>query len=219
MNGDIAALGTTYITNRVGTVKIAKALLGLSLAAGIIFGATAPGFARGFAQVHPRRAQLNGRFAQLNTRMSGSYGQLGGHYQQLQGESNALQSQERQTALANGGHLTRSQQAQFNQQTSALGQQVSADQAQGAPSGQWMQNHPRRAQVLNGSAGLNQQLSNDYGSLGGNYVGLEHRDNNIRASAMKQAQANGGYLTTQQQQQLDNRESNLQNSINQDSGQ
>jgi len=211
MKFDPKLLGSAYTTLTHG-----KAMLVLTaVAASAMLCTSQPGFARGnFQENHPRRAQLNGRFAQLNSRMSGSYGSLGGHYQGLQSQSNSLQSQMRQDAAANGGRLTRGEQRQFNQQYSALGQQVSADQAEGAPSGQWMQAHPRRAQVLNGAAGMNQTLSNDYGNLGGHYVGLEHRDNNIRAQSMQEAKANGGYLTQQQQQQLDNRENNLQNSIN-----
>jgi hypothetical protein len=211
--------GTIFATTDKQTAKIGKTILGLGLAAALLLGTTAPGQARGFAQAHPRRAQLNARFAQLNTRMSSSYGQLGGQYQNLQGQSNQIQSQARAEAQANGGYLTKAQQGQLNSQYSQLGQQVSADQALGAPSGQWMQNHPRRAQVLNGAAAANQTLSNDYGNLGGHYVGLEQRDNAIRSSAMSQAQANGGYLTQAQQQKLDNREANLQNAISQDSGQ
>jgi hypothetical protein len=216
---DTKANDTTYATTNKPATKVRERLFGLALAAALLVGTTTPCLARGFAQAHPRRAQLNGRFAQLNTRMSSSYGQLGGHYQNLQGQSNQIQSQMHADAQANGGRLTRAEQGQFNSQYGALGQQVSADQAQGAPSGQWMQNHPRRAQVLNGAAGANQTLSNNYGNLGGHYVGLEQRDNNIRSSAMSQAQANGGYLTQQQQQQLNNRQTNLNNAISQDSGQ
>jgi len=208
---------TTYTIISKQTKKIGATIFGITLAMALL--PSTASAARNFQEMHPRRAQLNGRFAQLNTRMSGSFGRLGGQYQKLQGESNQIQSQSRADALANGGHLTRAEQRQFNGDYSQLGKQVSADQALGAPSGQWEQNHPRRAQVLNSAAGINQSLSNDYGNLGGHYVGLEQRDNRIRAASMSEAKANGGYLTPQQQQQLDNRESNLQNSINQDSGQ
>jgi len=210
---------TTHTGIKKDKLNIGKALFAVSLAAGVIFCTTAPSFAGRFQANHPRAAQLNGRFAQLNTRMTGSYGQLGGHYNQLQQQSNSLQSQMHQDRMANGGYLTRAQQGQFNQQYSQLGQQVSADQAQGAPSGQWMQNHPRQSQVRTGAEGMNSQLSNGYGNLDGHYVGLEHRDNNIVAASQRDAKANGGYLTQTQQQQLDNRETNLQNSINQYSGQ
>lgn len=193
--------------------------MNLLIAAGLMLCTAMPSTARGFAMNHPRAAQLNRRFAQLNTRISSSYGSLGGHYRQLQSQSNAIQRQMHQDRIANGGYLTRGQQRSFNQQYNQLSQQVSSAQAQGAPSGQWMQNHPRQAQVLNGDAGLNQQLSNDYGNLSGHYVGLEHRDNAIQQTMARESQANGGYLTTAQQQRLDNRETNLQNSINQDSGQ
>jgi len=178
-----------------------------------------PNSAGNFGFNHPRQAEVDGRFAQVNSRISSSYGDLGGQYGKLQGRSNQIQSQMRSDVAANGGYLTKAEEGQFNREYSALGQKVSADQALGAPSGQFMQNHPRQAQVLNSAAGMNQTLSNDYGNLGGHYSGLEQRDNAIRATDRRDAQANGGYLTQQQQQQLDNREANLQNSINQDSGQ
>ena len=219
MNTKIKADRTACNTTNE-SIRTCKSLFDFVLAASLLLATAAPSFAaRNFQENHPRRSQLNGRFAQLNSRMSGSYGQLGGQYQKLQGRSNRIQSQARQDAQANGGSLTTAEQGQFNKRFSALGQQVSSAQAQGAPSGQWMQNHPRRAQVLNSAAGMNQSLSNDYGNLGGHYVGLEQRDNRIRQSSMRQAKANGGSLTAQEQSQLDNRESNLQTAISQDSGQ
>jgi hypothetical protein len=196
---------TKYAPTNERSIKVGKELFGFVVAAGLVIGATTPVFAGSFAQIHPRRAQITGRFAQMNTRLTGSYGHLGGQYQNLERQSNQYENQMHQDVKANGGYLTKAQQSQFNQDYSKLGQQVSADQAKGAPSGQWMQNHPRQAQVRTGSEQLNSQLSNDYGNLGGHYTGLER--------------ANGGYLTTQQQQQLDTRESNLQNSINKDLGQ
>lgn len=69
------------------------------------------------------------------------------------------------------------------------------------------------------AAGINQTLSNGYGTLGGHYVAYEQRDNTIREASMAEAQANGGTLTAQEQQQLNNREANLQNAVNQYTGQ
>lgn len=212
------------MANRIATLNfrngnIAKILFGLTLVPVILLSSVAPSYAGRFAVMHPRRAQLNGRFAQLNTRMSNSYGQLGGQYGHLQGQSNAIQTRMHQDVQANGGYLTRAQQRQFGRQYRSLAQQVTADQALGAPSGQFAQNNPYGAQVTSGASNLNQQLSNGYGNLQGHYIGLEHRDNAIRAAAIQQMQTNGGDLTQQQQQRFDNREANLQNSINQYSGQ
>jgi hypothetical protein len=197
-------------------IKLGRELFSFLLATSLVLGASAPVLAGSFAQNHPRRAQVNGRFAQMNTRLSGSYGHLGGQYQNLEHQSNRYENQMHQDVKANGGYLTKSEQGQFNRDYSKLGQKVSADQAKGAPSGQFSQNHPRRAQVGNGSEKLNSSLNNDYGNLGGHYAGLEKRDNAINNTARQEAKANGGYLTKTQQQQLDNREQNVQNSINQD---
>jgi hypothetical protein len=87
----------------------------------------------------------------------------------------------------------------------------------GMPGGaNFAQNHPRRAQVLSQDQSLNNTINQDRGNLGGNYNNLERTDRSIARQEQRDARINGGYITQGQQQQLDNREANLQNRINKD---
>jgi hypothetical protein len=87
----------------------------------------------------------------------------------------------------------------------------------GMPGGSnFAQNHPRRAQVLSQDQSLNNTINQDRGNLGGNYGNLERRDQSIANQEQRDARQNGGYITQGEQQHLDQREANLQNSINKD---
>jgi hypothetical protein len=72
---------------------------------------------------------------------------------------------------------------------------------------QFAERHPRRAQVLQRDAAINNRINNNYGNLGGNYGNLEHQDQSIKQQQRADAAANGGYITQGQQGQL-NREEN-----------
>ena len=77
-------------------------------------------------------------------------------------------------------------------------------------------NHPRRSQVLSQDQSMNNTINADKGNLGGNYGNLERTDSSIARQEQRDSRVNGGYITQGQQQQLDNREANLQNRINKD---
>ena len=87
--------------------------------------------------------------------------------------------------------------------------------------GQWNRsqfdsNHPRRAEVLGRDNRLNGDLNRDKGKLGGNYQSLKGQDQSIRQQERADAKANGGYITPQQKQQLNQEENTLHKDIRQD---
>ncbi|GEM_PF-847760 len=194
----------------MNTFSRALALMTISLMA-----ANSPSWAGNFGRWHPRRAQVLRRDARLDRTLNNDYGKLGGHYWQLQGEDNRIRQQEQRDARMNGGYLTRGQQAQLDREENRLHQQITNDYGR-APGDAFGDKHPRRAQVLSGDAGLNRQISQDYGKLDGNYGKLMNEDSSIRRQEQRDARINGGYLTPGQQQHLDAEESQLQSQINND---
>ena len=73
-------------------------------------------------QQHPRRAEVNGRLANQNARVTNGVrdGQLN-HAQahQLRADDHAIRAEERADASVNGGHITRAEKRQINQQENA----------------------------------------------------------------------------------------------------
>lgn len=82
--------------------------------------------------------------------------------------------------------------------------------------GRFAQNHPRRAEVLGRDNRMNRAINRDRGRLGGNYGGLEAEQRGIRRQEQADARANGGYITRQQQSQLNGEENTLRSQIRQD---
>jgi len=80
-----------------------------------------------FKANHPRRAQVLGRNARTNSRLNADKGSLGGHYNQLKGENRSIHQQERSDAKANGGHITKGEQHQLNQEHNQLNRQIRQD--------------------------------------------------------------------------------------------
>ena len=185
-----------------------------------------PSFAGQFRQNHPRRAETLGRDRNINNRINQDRGQLGGHYNQLERQDQSIRRQEQRDARINGGYITPGQQKQLNREENHVNREIRTDytgNAGGGGGGGWgnggqnfAQNHPRRAQVLSQDQGLNSTISQDKGNLGGNYGNLERSDRSIARQEQRDARMNGGYITQGQQQQLDNREANLQNRLNKD---
>jgi hypothetical protein len=188
----------------------------LALSLGLVATTSSASFAGVWGQNHPRRAQVLGRDNNLNQTINQDRGQLGGHYWQLQNRDQSIQRQEQHDAAMNGGHITPQEQTQLNKEENGLNRQVSKDSQLGAPSGQFAENHPRRAEVLHQDASLNNEIGQDYGKLGGHYTQLQNADSRIENQEQRDARINGGYITPGQQQRLNQEESNLQNKINQD---
>jgi len=80
-----------------------------------------------FEDHHPRRAEVLSRDNRLNWDLHKDRGQLGGNYKQLEGEQMAIRRQEQTEARANGGYLTRPEQAQLNREESRLHHQIAND--------------------------------------------------------------------------------------------
>ena len=87
-----------------------------------------------------------------------------------------------------------------------------------APSfaGSFRHNHPRRAEVLGRDANLSYSINKDEGHLSGQYGTLNQEDHQIVRQEQADARANGGYITTQQQQQLNQEENQLRSQVQQD---
>lgn len=204
--------------NQANIQNVVKASAVLSLALGLfVISADQASYARGWGGQHPRRAEVLGRDRGMAGQMNRDYGHLGGHYNQLQGEDRSIHQQEASDFRANGGYLTRGQQAQFNHEENGLQHQINQDYAQGRPApSQFAQNHPRRAEVLGRDNRINGTLNSDYGKLGGNYGQLRSEDQSIRSQEQSDARANGGYITPTQKQQLNSEENSLNQQIKQD---
>ena len=108
------------------------------------------------------------------------------------------------------------QRQQLTGEENSLRSQMNSDYRGAAASGSFAARHPRRSQVLSEDRNLNGQINQNYGNLGGNYGKLEHQDQRIHNQEQRDARQNGGYITTGQQQHLDNEENRLQNEINRD---
>ncbi len=65
-------------------------------------------------------------------------------------------------------------------------------------------------EVLSRDASLNNQLNQDKGDLNGHYGQLKSEDNSIRRQEQSDARQNGGYITKQEQGQLNHEENGLQ---------
>lgn len=165
-----------------------------------------------FVQNHPRRAEVLGRDANLGYQINKDEGHLGGHYGQLSREDNSIARQEQNDARANGGYITTAQQGQLNREENALQNQVRYDNTNNP----FVQNHPRRAEVLGRDASLSYSINKDEGHLGGQYGALSKDDRQIAQQEQTDARANGGYITKAQQQQLNQEENQLRSQIQQD---
>lgn len=84
------------------------------------------------------------------------------------------------------------------------------------PNNSFVQNHPRRSEVLAGVSAINYTINTDEGHLGGNFSSLEAQDQAIAQQEQQDAAQNGGYITLQQQAQLNSELNNLNTQIQQD---
>jgi hypothetical protein len=172
----------------------------------------APSFAGNFKQNHPRRAEVLGRDRNIGNRINNDYGHLGGKYGHLAGQDRQIAMQEQRDARQNGGFITRGQQGQLNREENSLSRETFFDNK----NNKFVQNHPRRSEVLGRDANLNYAINKDEGHLGGQYKNLESDDRNIQRQEQQDARQNGGYITKSEQGQLNSEESALRNQIRQD---
>ena len=185
--------------------------------AGLILTSATASQAKGcFAGNHPRRAEVLHNDRSLNQQILNDRGHLGGHFNQLESEDRSIRRQEQRDARINGGYITKGQQAQLNGEEARLQGQMNRDYRNASAPGTFAYNHPRRSQVIGDDRSLNRELNHDYGNLGGNYGALKQEDRSIFKQEQADARANGGFITTAQQRQLDNEEAGLQNQINKD---
>jgi hypothetical protein len=171
-----------------------------------------PVLAETFTQRHPRRAEVLGRDNHINNRINAAKGNLGGKYNHLERQDNSIRRQEQNDAHRNGGYITRGQQGQLNREENALSKETAMDNK----NNKFVQNHPRRAQVLSRDANLNYNINKDEGHLGGHYNQLEHEDRSIQHQEQRDAGQNGGHITRAEQNQLNREENGLRNQIRRD---
>jgi len=177
----------------------------------LLVATSCPSFAN-FAQKHPRRAEVLRRDNNINRRINSAYGHLGGQYGHLERQDWQVRQQEQADARRNGGYITKPQQGQLNREENALSQETFFDNNKN----KFVQNHPRRSEVLARDANLNYSINKDEGKLGGNYGQLEREDHSIVHQEQQDARQNGGYITKQEQTQLNREATGLRNQINQD---
>ena len=82
---------------------------------------------------------------------------------------------------------------------------------------QFVQNHPRRSEVLGRDANLNYSINKDEGHLDGQYGNLMRDDRSIARQEQQDSRANGGYITQAEQRQLNQEENGLRRQVYQDS--
>jgi hypothetical protein len=97
------------------------------LSLGCLLCSITPSKAETFAQRHPRRAEVLRRDARLNNTINRDFGHLNGHYGQLKREDSAIRQQEQAEARFNGGHITKPEQRQLNQEENGVRNQINAD--------------------------------------------------------------------------------------------
>jgi hypothetical protein len=195
--------------SNLGMVAVTASLLAVTFT-------TLASEANGFAQRHPRRAAVLRNDQGINRQLMNDRGRLGGNFGSLEKQDQSIRQQEQADAKANGGHITLAQRQQLTGEESSLRSQMNSDYRGAAAPGSFASRHPRRSQVLSEDKNLNGQINQNYGNLGGNYGNLEHQDQRIHNQEQRDARRNGGYITTGQQQHLDNEENHLQNEINRD---
>lgn len=193
-------------------MNTAKTALYSTLVLGLILGTALPSLAGNFAHQHPRRAEVLRRDNHINNRINQDKGHLGGKYGHLEHQDASIRNQEQRDAHRNGGYITKGQQGQLNREENSLSKETFFDNK----NNKFVENHPRRAEVLGRDANLNYSINKDEGHLGGNYGKLEHEDRSIAHQEQVDARQNGGYITHQEQHQLNQEENGLRSQINQD---
>ena len=177
----------------------------------LTFGATLPAHADWVG--HERRKEVIQRDRNLNHIINRDAGHLNGQYGNLKAQDRSILRQEQRDARADGGNLTHGQTVQLNHEESALHREINMDKK---TPGSFASRHPRRAEVLGRDANLNRQIWQDKGHLDGQFGHLEKEDQSIARQEQRDARANGGFITKQEQNQLNREENSLHRQIQRD---
>jgi CRISPR/Cas system-associated endoribonuclease Cas2 len=164
---------------------------------------------------HPRRAEVNARLKNQNKRINqgAKEGELSkAQAAKLHHEDHQIRQEERDMASQNGGHITKSEQKVLNQQENAVSKQINKDESQ------WAKNHPRRDQVNDRLENQNKRINQEVkeGDLTqGQAAKLHHEDNQILQEERDMASQNGGHITKQEQNVLNQQENGVSKQIGQ----
>jgi hypothetical protein len=163
-------------------------------------------------QDHPRRAEVNERLGNQNERINEGVqsGKLSpAEAQGLHQEDQQIRKEERADASQDGGHITKAEQKQLNQQENAASKNIFDEKHPDASQGQWKQDHPRRAEV-NGRLGNQNERINEGVQSGklspAEAQGLHQEDRQIRKEERADASQDGGHITKAEQKQLNQQE-------------
>ncbi|MGH9550727.1 MAG: hypothetical protein ACRD3W_15205 [Terriglobales bacterium] len=88
--------------------------------------------------------------------------------------------------------------------------------AQARPGWRFDQHHPRRGEVLNRDANLNNRINANRGDLHGHYGQLKREDQAIRHQEQRDARMNGGHITKGEQKQINREENHVNRQIHHD---
>jgi len=164
---------------------------------------------------HPRRAEVNARLKNQNKRINqgAKEGELSKRQAaKLHREDNQIRQEERDMASQNGGHIRKSEQKVLNQQENAVSKQISKDESQ------WPKDHPRRDQVNDRLGNQNKRINQEVkeGELTqGQAAKLRHEDNQVLQEEKDMASQNGGHITKQEQNVLNQQENGVSKQIGQ----
>jgi hypothetical protein len=165
----------------------------------------------------PRRDQVNDRLGNQDRRINRERraGEItGSQAKTLHTEDHQIRQEERTMASQNGGHITRGEQRVLNQQENGVSRQI------GNPPGgtSWDQSHPRRDQVNDRLANQNGRITQERreGEITGSQAKTLHtEDHQIRQEERDMASQNGGHITRNEQQVLNQQENVVSRQIGQ----
>ena len=186
-----------------------------------------------FAQEHPRRAEVVGRENNLlgSTTQNVADGKLtAAQGQKIDGQLTAIRQQERQDAAANGGFITKQQQAQLNHEENHVKNEIRHDEnkntgstttaaQQSAATAAFDREHPRRAEVIGREQNLlgnTAQAQTDGKLTGAQSQQIDNQLLAIRQQERHDQAVNGGFITKGQQNQLNREENHVRNEIHRD---
>lgn len=161
-----------------------------------------------FKKDHPRRAEVLGRANKqenINNAAAVNGKLTNGQARKLDREDQAVKAQEQRQAAADGGHITKAEQAQDNREMNKI-----AEQRKDMEQKDFAKEHPRRAEVLgraNHQENVNNSAAVDGKLTDGQARKLDREDQAVKRQEQRQAAADGGHITKAEQAK-DNREMN-----------
>ncbi|MBI3554392.1 MAG: hypothetical protein HY077_17990 [Elusimicrobia bacterium] len=181
-----------------------------------------------FQREHPRRTQVLKREDRQNNHVNKDLTGKKLTYQQgskIKAEEQGIRRQEQAEAKANGGRITKAEQKQLNREETKVGREINRDERKDAakikPEDRkaFEENHPRRTEVLKREdkqvkqvdhALTDKKLTYQQGSK------IRTEERGIRRQEQAEAKANGGYITKDQQKQLNKEENKVEGEIKRD---